>query len=243
MSSQSKKIALVTGANQGIGLEIARQLGEQGITVLIGARNTARGEEAARGLNADGLLASALYLDVTAQQSIENAARWLSETYGRLDILVNNAAIAPSTWRPASDVPLEEVRALYETNVFGLLAVTQAMLPLLRRSSAGRIVNISSGMASLSRMSQVPPEILQAFPVSLASSKTTVNALTLFLAKELERTGIKVNAVDPGPTATARNPRGSRTPQQAARVAVHFATIADDGPTGGFFDENGSLPW
>ncbi len=178
---------------------------------------------------------------------------------------MNNAAIAATQRvqsRLSSEVPLEDVRALYETNLFGLFAVTQAMLPLLRRSNAGRIVNLSSGLASLGNISSVTPEFLPVFRWPYASTKTAVNAMTIFLAKELQQTGIKVNAVDPGRTKTdmakatgqattrvnAVDPGidmmpPSHTPQQAAQVAVHLATIHEDGPTGGFFDENGPLPW
>jgi NAD(P)-dependent dehydrogenase (short-subunit alcohol dehydrogenase family) len=247
--SQHKKIALITGANKGIGLEIARQLGEQQMIVLIGARNYARGEEAAKILVAEGIEAYSLHLDVTDQQSITKAVDWLTKNYNRLDILVNNAGIAATTdvksllKRLTSEITLADLRTLYETNVFGLFAVTQALLPLLRRSNAGHIVNVSSGLASLGSISGLAPEFFQSFNFGYASTKSAINSLTIFLANELAQTGIKVNAVDPGPTATDMNRQASRTPAQAARVAVRFATIGADGPTGGFFDENGPLPW
>jgi NAD(P)-dependent dehydrogenase (short-subunit alcohol dehydrogenase family) len=237
--TQQKKIALITGANQGIGLEVAHQLGKQGMLVLIGARNRVRGEEAALRLEAEGIEAHALHLDVTDHQMIEKAAQTLKDTYGKLDILVNNAGI----FLEKEEVHLEAIRTLYETNVFGLFAVTQAMLPLLSHSSAGRIVNVSALLASLGSLSSAPASVLQPFSWPYAASKAAVNTMTIFLAKDLEQTAIKVNAVDPGRTATSMNPQATRTPEQAAQVIVRFATLPDDGPTGGFFDENGSLPW
>jgi NAD(P)-dependent dehydrogenase (short-subunit alcohol dehydrogenase family) len=244
--SQHKKIALITGANQGIGLEVARQLGKQDILVLIGARNRSRGEEAALQLKTEHIEAYALHLDVTDHQTIEKAAQILNETYGKLDILVNNAAIglAPGELSELSQKgQFDAIRTLYETNVFGLFAVTQAMLPLLSHSSAGRIVNVSSEAASLGSLSSAPASVLQPLGWPYPSSKAAVNTMTIFLAKELEQTAIKVNAVDPGRTATSMNPQATRTPEQAAPVIVRFATLPDDGPTGGFFGENGLLPW
>jgi NAD(P)-dependent dehydrogenase (short-subunit alcohol dehydrogenase family) len=152
---QQKKIALITGANQGISLEVARQLGKQGMLVLLGARNRVQGEEAALRLEAEGIEAQALHLDVTDHQMIEKAAQTLKEIYGKLDILVNNAAIYPAP----GEMQLDVIRSLYETNVLGVFAVAQAMLPLLSHSSAGRIVNVSSGF-SLSRLSSAPAKCL-----------------------------------------------------------------------------------
>ncbi|QBD75754.1 SDR family oxidoreductase [Ktedonosporobacter rubrisoli] len=240
---QPQKIALITGANQGIGLEVARQLGKQNILVLIGSRNWTRGKEAAQQLVAERIEAQAIQLDVTDQQSIEEAARQINDSYGRLDILVNNAAIAPVQDSQPKERPLDKIRAIFETNVFGLFAVTQAMLPLLHRSSAGRIVNVSSGLASLGTLSNAPAAALRPFSWPYPSSKTAVNSITIFLAKQLEQSAIKVNAVDPGRTATAMNPQATRTPAQAAQTIVHYATLASDGPSGGFFGEAGSLPW
>jgi NAD(P)-dependent dehydrogenase (short-subunit alcohol dehydrogenase family) len=239
---QHKKIALITGANQGIGLEVARQLGKQDILVLIGARNRSRGEEAALQLKTEHIEAYALHLDVTDHQTIEKAAQTLNETYGKLDILVNNAAIGFASGELSQKGHFDAIRTLYETNVFGLFAVTQAMLPLLSHSSAGRIVNVSSGF-SLSLLSSAPASALQPFSWPYPSSKAAVNTMTIFLAKELEQTAIKVNAVDPGRAATRMNPQATRTPEQAAQVIARFATLPDDGPTGGFFGENGLLPW
>src|SRR5229473_6124148 len=242
----SKKIALITGANKGIGFEIARQLGAQGINVLVGTRDQTRGDEAARRLQSEGIDASAIHLDVTDQVTIDRAASFIDQTYGKLDILVNNAGISLREGRvPPSELDVEVFRSLYDTNVFGVFAVTKAMLPLLRRSDAGRIVNMSSPMGSLTLNSD-PNSFYMRMPSLLAynSSKTAVNAITVFFANELRNTSIKVNSVSPGYVATdLNNHSGWRTPQQGAQVVVRLATLPADGPTGGFFDENGAVPW
>ncbi|HLQ29052.1 MAG TPA: SDR family oxidoreductase [Ktedonobacteraceae bacterium] len=242
----AKKVALITGANKGIGFETARQLGEQGVIVLAGARDRTRGDEAARALQAEGIEASAVHLDVTDQATIEAAASYIDETYGRLDIVVNNAGISLPEGRVVPSVlNIEVFRKMYDTNVFGVFAVTKAMLPLLRRSEAGRIVNMASSMGSLSLNSN-PDSVYAQMPPLLGynSSKTAVNAITVFFANELRNTSIKVNSADPGYCATdLNNHSGWRTPQQGAQVVVRLATLPADGPTGGFFDENGAVPW
>ena len=242
----SKKIALITGANKGIGFEIARQLGMQEMIILAGIRDRARGDEAIKRLESEGVEAFAIHIDVTNQATIESAAFYIDDTYGKLDILVNNAGISLKEGRVLpSELPVEVFRAMYETNVFGVFAVTRAMLPLLRRSEAGRIVNLSSPMGSLSLNSN-PQSFYARMPPLLAynSSKTAVNAITVFFANELRDTNIKVNAVSPGYVATDLNDfSGMLTPEQGAKVPVTFATLPADGPTGGFFDENGAVPW
>jgi len=242
----SKKVALITGANKGIGFETARQLGEQGVIVLAGVRDRTRGEEAARTLQAEGIEASAVHLDVTDQATVEAAASYIDETYGRLDMLVNNAGISLPEGRVVPSVlNIEVFRKMYDTNVFGVFAVTKAMLPLLRRSEAGRIVNMASSMGSLSLNSNLDSVYAQMPPLlGYNSSKTTVNAITVFFANELRNTSIKVNSADPGYCATdLNNHSGWRTPQQGAQVVVRLATLPADGPTGGFFDENGAVSW
>jgi NAD(P)-dependent dehydrogenase (short-subunit alcohol dehydrogenase family) len=243
---RATKVALITGANKGIGFEIARQLGTRGMIVLVGARDHTRGEEAVKKLQSEGVEASAVHLDVTDQVTIDAAVSYIDETYGKLDVLVNNAAISLRDGRvPPSELAVEVFRATYETNVFGVFAVTKAMLPLLRRSDAGRIVNMSSPMGSLSLNSN-PDSFYAQMPPLLAynSSKTAVNAITVFFAHELRNTSIKVNAVSPGYVATDLNDHsGMLTPQQGAKVPVTFATLPADGPTGGFFEENGAVPW
>jgi NAD(P)-dependent dehydrogenase (short-subunit alcohol dehydrogenase family) len=241
-----QKIALITGANKGIGFEIARQLGAKGIIVLIGVRDQARGDEAARRLQSEGIDASTVHLDVTEQTTIDSAACFIDETYGKLDMLVNNAGISLREGRvPPSELDVEVFRKTYETNVFGVFAVTKAMLPLLRRSDAGRIVNLSSPVGSLSLNSD-PQSFYAQMPPLLAycSSKTAVNAITVFFANELRQTNIKVNAVSPGYVATDLNDHnGFLTPQQGATLPVTFATLPADGPTGGFFEADGGVPW
>ena len=244
--SDTKKVALITGANKGIGFEIARQLGAQGITILVGVRDRARGEDAVGKLRSEGVDAHAVRLDVTDQATIDEAARYINDTYGRLDILVNNAGISLREWgTPPSELDIAALRKTYETNFFAVFAVTKAMLPLLRHSEAGRIVNMSSEMGSLTLHSdtnsvygQLPPTF------AYNSSKTAVNALTVFFAKELRTTNMKINSVSPGYCATdLNNHSGPRTAEQGAQIAVKLATIGIDGPNGRFFDENGIVAW
>ncbi|HEY9725300.1 MAG TPA: SDR family oxidoreductase [Chroococcales cyanobacterium] len=237
------KVALITGANKGIGLEIARQLGVQGITVLLGVRDENRGREAAEKLQADRINARAVQLDVTQQDTIDAAANYIENEFGKLDILVNNAGIAIDN-TPPSQLGIEILRRTYDTNVFGVFAVTKAMLPLLRKSDAGRIVNMSSGLGSLTQNSDPKYEYAQAKYLAYNSSKTALNAMTIQFAHELKDTPIKVNAADPGYVATDINDyRGTRTVEQGATAPVRLATLPDDGPTGGYFDENGIVPW
>ena len=237
------KIALITGANKGIGLEIAQQLGRQGITVLLGARDEQRGEEAARKLREAGADVRFVRLDVTDQKTIDEAAQTIQQAFGKLDILVNNAAVAIDD-APPSQLAMEILRRTYDTNVFGVFAVTQAMLPLLRKSPAGRIVNMSSGLGSLTQNS-VPNSDYAAFNfIAYTSSKTAVNAITVQFANELRNTPIKVNAADPGYVATDLNQhRGPRTVEQGAKAPVWLATLPEDGPTGSYFNDEGVIPW
>jgi NAD(P)-dependent dehydrogenase (short-subunit alcohol dehydrogenase family) len=246
MSTQaSRKVALVTGANKGIGLEIARQLASRhGMTALIGARDEGRGRDAASKLAAQGLDVRAVVLDVTNPATIESAARRIEQDFGRLDVLVNNAGIYidPDDW---TQLTLDTMRKTYETNVFGVFSVTRAMLPLLRRATGGaRIVNVSSGLGSIAQNSD-PDWAFAAFkPIAYNSSKTALNAMTVALAAHLKDANIKVNAADPGYVATDMNQHsGPRTVEQGATAIVRLATLPADGPTGGYFDENGPLPW
>lgn len=245
MTKQSggRKVALITGGNKGIGLEIARQLGRQGMTVLIGARDEGRGQEAVEKLRAEGVVAGSIRLDVTSQETINRAARRIEEEFGRLDVLVNNAGIFLDD-APPSRLHMEVLRRTYEVNFFGPVAITQAMLPLVRRSPAGRVVNMSSGLGSLTQTSDPEWEFSDLNLLAYNSSKTALNAATVQFAKELGDTPIKVNSADPGYTATDMNQhQGTRSVEQGARVAVQLATLPADGPSGRFFDENGALPW
>ncbi|MGW0434257.1 SDR family oxidoreductase [Micromonospora sp. NPDC003197] len=238
------KIALVTGANKGIGHEIARGLGATGVTVLVGARDVERGTVAAEKLAAEGITAVPLQLDVTDPVSVSAAAARIEREYGRLDILVNNAGILLEGGQKPSQVPVELLERTYATNVFAVVAVTNALLPLIRRSAAGRIVNLSSGLGSLAITSD-PQGPYALFPLlAYNSSKSAVNAVTVSYANELRDTPIKVNAADPGYCATDLNGHaGPRTPAQGAIAAIRLATLPDDGPTAGFFSEEGAEPW
>jgi len=230
------KIALITGANKGIGLETARQLGTQGITVLIGARDEERGREAERALREGGADAHFVQLDVTDAKSVQRAAEWIDGEYGRLDILVNNAGTASVTRQGGapSQTSLDDMRAVYEINVFGVVAVTNAMLPLLHRAPAARIVNVSSEVGSITAQTD-PASPLAQMPASVQypSSKSALNMITAMYAKELRDTPIKVNAANPGYTATDfNNHRGFRTVAEGAEPSVYLATLPPDGPTG-----------
>jgi NAD(P)-dependent dehydrogenase (short-subunit alcohol dehydrogenase family) len=253
MTMQDKPVALVTGANQGIGLQIAKDLAAHGFTVVVGSRNFEKGQTAAKSVGAD---ARAVQLDVTDQASITAAAERIRSELGRLDVLVNNAAISNTGKRPgmtvaeyakltrASVVSLEEVRAVWETNVFGVLAVTQAMLPLLREAPAARIVNVSSGVGSLTRNADPAFPYRSIFGPVYPASKTALNAITLAMAIELESAGIKVNAVSPGFTKTnLNNYEGTETVEEGAREAVRVALLGLDGPTGTFSGASGPIPW
>jgi NAD(P)-dependent dehydrogenase (short-subunit alcohol dehydrogenase family) len=240
----TETIALVTGANKGIGREISRQLGAKGVLVLIGARDRARGDKAAADLRGEGLAVEFIQLDVTSQSSVDAAASEIERRHGRLDILINNAGIALD-WIPASEVTVEAFRETLETNVLGVFRVTKAFLPLLKKSARGRIVNVSSGLGSLTRQSN-PASTLAARNILLAysSSKAALNMMTIQFANELKSAGIKVNSANPGYTATDMNQNtGPRTVQQAATEPVRLALLPDDGPTAGVFSDEGPQPW
>lgn len=234
-----KKVALVTGANKGIGHAIARALAARGLTVLVGARDAARGEGAAQRIAGD---ARVCLLDVTRADSIAAAVSRIQREFGRLDVLVNNAGIA--TFGAPSTTRLEEVRAVFETNVFGVIAVTQAMLPLLHAAPAGRIVNVSTRLGSLTAITDPTFPMPGIGGVAYGPSKSALNAITVAFAQELTDTNIKVNAVCPGHTATDLNGHsGARTVDEAAKHPVRLALIGDDGPTGTFSNDAGTVAW
>jgi NAD(P)-dependent dehydrogenase (short-subunit alcohol dehydrogenase family) len=239
-----EKIALITGANKGIGFEIARQLGEQGGVVLVGARDEVRGKVSADSLASRGVAAVPLRIDVTDPVSVADAAIQIERRYGRLDILVNNAGIAGGFTGAPSEATADDMREVYETNVFGVLSVTNAMLPLLRRSDAGRIVNMSSHVGSLTLNSDPRSPFASLNLIAYQSSKTALNAITVAYAKELRGTPIKVNAANPGSVATDINHhRGQRTSAEGAVIAVRLALLDDAGPSGVCLSENGDVPW
>ncbi|WP_405105189.1 SDR family oxidoreductase [Micromonospora sp. NBC_01405] len=241
-----KKIALVTGANKGIGYEIAAGLGALGWSVGVGARDARRREASVEKLRAAGVDAFGVPLDVTDEASVAAAARLVDERAGRLDALVNNAGVTGDMpQNPTGDGVVETVRTAVETNVIGVIRVTNAMLPLLRRSASPRIVNMSSGVGSLARqVASDDPATTGPLSVAYAPSKTFLNAVTIQYAKELRGTNIKINLACPGFVATDLNGfRGVRTPEQGAATAIRLATLPDDGPTGGFFEDAGVVPW
>ena len=241
MSEQT--IALVTGANKGIGYEIAAGLGALGWSVGVGARDDERREAAVEKLRAAGVDAFGVPLDVTDDASVAAAAGLIEERAGRLDVLVNNAGMTGGMPQAPTAVDPATVRAAVETNVIGVIRVTNAMLPLLRRSASPRIVNMSSMVGSLTRQT-TPGAETGPISAAYAASKTFLNAVTIQYVKELRDTNILINAGCPGYTATDLNGfRGVRTPEQGAAIAIRLATLPDDGPTGGFFDDAGVVPW
>jgi NAD(P)-dependent dehydrogenase (short-subunit alcohol dehydrogenase family) len=251
---QNKRIALITGANQGVGFQVAKELVANGLAVLVGSRNLERGEAAAKEI---GPGAIPLQLDVTDQVSIVAAAERIRKEVGRVDLLVNNAAISNTSKLPGvsiveymkstrpSNVSLDEVRAVWETNVFGVLAVYQAMLPLLRESSDARIVNVSSGVGSLTDNANPAFQWRSIFGPVYPASKAALNAITLAMMIELESTGIKVNLVSPAFTKTNLNGyAGTESVEDGSREVVRVALLGPDGPTGTFTRwENVTIPW
>ncbi len=242
--TENKKIALVTGANKGIGFEVARQLAEQGITVLLGARNTERGEEAAAKLRGQDFDVHFVHLDIQDAATHQAAAQFIEEKFGKLDILVNNAGIALDAGEKPSEVSQDLLRQTFDTNFFGAIAVTQAFLPLIKKSNAGRIVNVSIGLGSLTLHGDRNWEFFEVKPLAYNASKTALNAFTVMLAHELKDTDIKVNSADPGFTATELNGhQGYKTVEQGASIITQLAVLSADGATGSYFDDQGVLPW
>ncbi|MEU1545747.1 SDR family NAD(P)-dependent oxidoreductase [Nocardia sp. NPDC005745] len=241
--SSEQTIALVTGANKGIGYEIAAGLGALGWSVGVGARDEQRREAAVAKLRAGGADAFGVPLDVTDDASVAAAADLIADRFGCLDVLVNNAGITGGMPQAPSAVSPATVRAAVETNVIGVIRVTNAVLPLLRRSASPRIVNMSSTVGSLTRQT-TPGADTGPISAAYSASKTFLNAVTIQYVKELRDTNILINAACPGFTATDLNGfRGVRTPAQGAAIAVRLATLPADGPTGGFFDDAGVVPW
>ena len=231
-------IALITGANKGIGLEIARQLGNRNHSVWLGCRDAERGEAAAAGLRAAGVDSRAVVLDVTDEVSIRNAVARIEDQAGRLDVLVNNAGIALGNVSRVSEEPVDEMRTIFEVNTFGPFRITQAFLPLLKKSSAPRIVMMSSGLGSIAKTADMKSLVYGVGAAGYCASKCALNMLTVKFAKELLPDGFKVNAADPGYTATDLNRNtGPRTVEEAATIAVDLATLDAMGPTGGFFHD------
>ncbi len=241
----SKKIALITGANKGIGLETARQLGQQDITVLVGARDEAKGNQAAEELRKAGLDAHGIVIDVNNADSIQKAAARIERDYGRLDILVNNAGVMiDDQKKKPSEQSLDVWRKTFETNLFGLIATTQALLPLLRKSAGGRIVNLSSILGSINLHATPGSPIYDMKLPAYNVSKSAVNAYTVQLAYELKDTTIKVNAAHPGWVKTDMGGEGATMDiPDGAKTSVALATIGADGPNGAYMHMGETLPW
>ena len=240
----TETIALVTRANKGIGREISSQLASRGIHVLMGARDRERGEKAAAELRAQGLPVQFIQIDVTSQADVDRAVADVERVHGRLDILVNNAGIAVD-WFSSSELTVEALRETFETNVFGVFRVTKAFLPLLRTSKQGRIVNMSSGLGSMTRHSNPNSGLtLGNMLLAYSASKAALNMMTVQFANELRSARIKVNSACPGYTATDMNQhQGKRTVEQGAATPVRLALLPDDGLTGGVFSDDGPEPW
>ena len=243
-TGKAKTVALVTGANKGIGFEVAQELGKAGMTVYLGARDRGRGEEAAGTLRAKGLDVRFLQLDLADEGSMDKAAELISSEQGRLDVLVNNAGITVEGDGTPGEAELDAVRSTFETNFFATVLVTQKMLPLIRKSTAGRIVNVSSGLGSLTLNADPNNEFSGYRILGYSASKAALNMFTVMLAKELKEAGVLVNAADPGYTATDLNGhRGHQTVEEGAREAVRLATLPAGGSTGGYSDMHGPRPW
>ncbi len=241
---QTGRIALVTGANKGIGLEIARQLSEAGLTVIIGSRDLDRGRAAAAELGASGALVDVVRIDVNHEASLLEAADRIAERQGRLDVLVNNAGIVDAADGPPTRSSTAAVRRIMETNFIGTLAVTQAMLPLLRKSRAARIVNLSSALGSISVDSDPSSPFYSARLIGYNASKAAVNMLTAQLCAELQDTPIVVNSVSPGYVKTdLTGHTGFMTPAEGARMPVKFALLGEEAVSGRFVGPDGDTAW
>ena len=244
--SATKKVALITGANKGLGLETARQLGRQGITVLLGARDLAKGEAAAAALKKDGIDARAVKLDVDHAADYAAVAKLIEKEFGRLDILVNNAGVLLDGRKgnETSKTSAEMLRKTFDTNFFAVVALTQALLPLIRKSEAGRIVNLSSILGSLTLHATNGSPIYDAKTFAYDASKAALNSFTIHLAHELAGTKIKVNSAHPGWVKTDMGGEGAQLEiEEGGKTSVELATLPENGPTGGYFHLGKPLPW
>jgi NAD(P)-dependent dehydrogenase (short-subunit alcohol dehydrogenase family) len=242
MSSSQKKIALITGANKGLGFEISRQLARQGIKVVMGARDVTKGQVAANQLLQAGFDVEIQCLDVTDSKSIESIRGYLDKKYGKLDILINNAGVCLDSGQQPSEVSLDTIRKTFETNFFGVVEITQALLPLIHKSEAGRIVNISSGRGSLTQHSD--PKCHYAKTLAYNASKTALNSFTVMLSAELKDTAIKVNSADPDWCRTDMGTEAAtHSVEEGADTPVWLATLSEDVFSGSFFNSRSPVPW
>jgi NAD(P)-dependent dehydrogenase (short-subunit alcohol dehydrogenase family) len=243
----SDKVALISGANKGLGLETGRQLGKLGYTVLLGSRDALKGEVAARLLREEGIDARVVKLDVVKQSDIDAAAAMIEAEFGKLDVLVNNAGVMHEkgwTKNTTSETTMENLRATFETNLFAVFAVTKAMLPLLKASEGGRVVNVSSILGSVSLQATKGSPTYSTKLFAYNASKAALNVLTISLAHELRGTKVKVNSAHPGWVKTDLG--GSAAPMSVvdgAKTEVELATLGEDGPTGGFFHDGKEIAW
>ncbi|URL59731.1 SDR family oxidoreductase [Luteibacter flocculans] len=241
--TQQERITLITGANKGIGLEVARQLGKAGHRVLLGARDAGRAQAAADRLRGEGVDARIVAIDLDDPASVAAAVADVERHEGRLDVLVNNAAVVDPADGPAGTADPAAVRRIFDTNFFGSIAVTQGFLPLLRKSAAGRIINVSSGLGSIALNADPKWEYAAVKLLGYNGSKAALNLFTVLLAAELEGEGIRVHAVNPGYTATDLNGNsGHQTVAEGAQEIVRLARL-DGGPTGTFTNKDGPDPW
>ena len=246
----SEKVAFITGGNRGLGYQTALELGRKGIRVVIGSRSLTQGEQAVARLRASGAKAEVLLFDINRSASHQAAYSHFSAKPGRLDILINNAAVAGGSFpgtgpeHRASDVPLDLLHQVFETNFFSLIALTKILLPLIKQSPAGRIVNMSSILGSLTLQATPDSPIYNAKSFAYDASKTALNAYTVHLAYELRNTKVKVNSAHPGWVNTDMGgPQAPMNVEEGAKTAVELATLPDDGPTGGYFHLGKTLPW
>src|ERR1035437_1919783 len=246
MGETAAKVALITGANKGIGLETARQLGKLGMKIVVGSRDLARGEAAAEVLRGIGVDARAIKLDVIKRADRVEAARFIKKEFGRLDILINNAAVMldPRTGNATTTTPQKALHETFETNFFAVVELTQRLLPLLRKSKAGRIVNLSSILGSQTLHATKGSPIYDAKTFAYDASKAALNSFTIHLAHELQNTRIKVNSAHPGWVKTEMGGDGAQLKlPDGAKTSVQLATLPGDGPTGGYFHMGEPLPW
>lgn len=247
MSAQQGKVALITGGNRGIGFETAKKLGEAGITVVIGVRDVAKGEAAAKELIAQGIKAEVAHYDAADPRSVETVYRYLDQKYGKLDILINNAGVLKEDLvgkNNSSTVSQSVLKETFQINLFAVVELTQKLLPLIKKAPAGRIVNLSSILASQTLHSMDNSPIDPAKGLAYNASKTALNVFTIHLAHELRGTSIKVNSAHPGWVKTELG--GSHAPMEVSdswKTSVRLATLDENGPTGGFFHEGDALPW
>jgi NAD(P)-dependent dehydrogenase (short-subunit alcohol dehydrogenase family) len=246
----SQKVAFITGGNRGLGFQTALELGHAGIKVVIGSRSLVHGEQALAKLRAADADADVLLFDITRSASHQSAYSYFNAKYGRLDILVNNAGIAGGTFpgngpeHRAADVPLDLLHQVFETNFFSQVALTKTLLPLIRKSPAGRIVNLSSILGSLTLHSDPDSSIYHSNSFAYDASKTALNAFTVHLAYELRDTNIKVNSAHPGWVKTDMGgPQATMEPSEGAKTSAALATLPDDGPSGGYFHQGEPIPW